>query len=435
MKNQNWISKDASGIENYYNPIFDQHTIYTPYRSAPIFTTNKNVKTISPTNAGVEEHYCPFCLGESSLATPEKLRAVKSQEQISYIPYPTLQDDSQNVLFRRQANLFEIICYDYWQDKYNIITPQEDLERIDKAFDDPQLKSSLEGLLQLNLQKNNQNIKDFSIAEQKKMCEYFYNGFHELLTSGRHYLPQATNSSELFHSGYIPWSDHRVSFEMICNAMTDMCARNPFITFITVFQNWLSEAGASIEHWHKQMLGIDFWGHVLLREASLTKDCPTFYRDFICETVNQENLLIAENKHAFAYIEIGSKTGRITICSKSKNLRPQEHTLEEIHAMSDLTHAVLSTITPLTPYNEKWFYTPFHQEDFVTPWRISISLRANVNAGFENITQKLINPISPKKLADAIRNLMISKSAHFAPNITITSKNISPDIFQYILKK
>ena len=434
MKNQNWISKDTSGIENYYNPIFDQHTIYTPNRSAPIFTPNTHVVEIVPTNIGFEEYYCPFCLGQNFLTTPEKLCAIKSQDQISYITYPSLQDHSQNVLFRRQANLFEIISYDYWQEKYNITTSQADIARIDKAFDDPQTRSSFEELLQLNEQLNNQDIKDFSILEQKKMCEYFFNGFHELLTSGRHYLPQATNTSELFHSGHILWSDHRVSFEMICNTITDMCARNPFITFITIFQNWLSEAGASIEHWHKQILGIDFWGHVLLREASLTKDRPTFYRDFICDTVNQENLLIAENMHALAYIEIGGKTGRITICSKSQNLRPQEHTLEEIHAMSDLSHAILSTLTPLTPYNEKWFYTPFHQEDFTTPWRITINLRANVNAGFENITQKLINPISPKKLADAIRNLMISKSTHFAPNITITSKSITPSIFRYTSK-
>lgn len=435
MKNQYWISKDNFGIENYYHPIFDQHTIYSPCRTAPIFIFNENPVNINPTTIGFEEYYCPFCLGQNFLTTPEKIRAIKSQDQISYLEYPMLKKDTQDILFRRQANLFEIISYNYWQEKYHITTTQKDIHRIDCAFDNSQTRNSFEKLLQLKLQKNNQYLEDFSITEQKKMCEYFYNGFHELLTSGRHYLPKASKSSELLHSGYISWQDHRISFEMICSAITDMHTRNPFLSFVTVFQNWLFKAGASIEHWHKQILGIDFWGHILLREASLTKKNPTFYRDFICTTINQENLLIAENTHALAYVEIGGKTGQITICSKSQNLRPQEHNLEEIHAMSDLSHAILNTFSPLTPYNEEWFYTPFNQQEFITPWRIIINLRTNTNAGFENITQKLINPITPKLFAHTIRNLMRTKKHQIAPNIIIGSKLITANIFQYIFKK
>ncbi|MGL4676275.1 MAG: DUF4921 family protein [Brevinema sp.] len=423
-----WIYKDSQAIEYYYHPFLDTHTMYTPYRHSRIFDSEKKGEIFLHIQ---DEYYCDFCIGKIDQATPDKQIAILSPSgSINYINYPSLDSIScHNILFRRQSNLFEILSYDYWQKKYSIQTPQQDKKRIENLFQNPKTQVFLENLLKLKYSKIGKQLP--SIEEQKKDCEAFYSGFHELLTSGSHYIPDAGNHSQLFHSGSLSWQNHRTMYQMIKNIMIDMASRNPYITFIAIFQNWLTAAGASFEHWHKQILGLDFWGEVLNREASLYKNNPTVYQDFVLSIVTQEELVIAENQYAIAYAEIGGKTGRIVICSKSKNLRPHEHSQDEIDGMSDLTHALLSILPIQTAYNEEWLYTPFHQTEFRTPWRIIINLRTIINAGFENITQILLTPISIGEFAILLRERLQEKHTQIAPGITLHPKNISSKIWQY----
>ncbi len=391
-----WISKEKSGVENYYNPFLDVRSMFTPDRRTKIFTPHTSLPNTR--KLPKDEFYCDFCIGKIDQATPEKRISFYQDNVVQYTDYPTFtQAQSKDIIFRRQGNLFEIINYDYWQQKHSIQTPQSDINRIEEMFQDEQTKSYLQNLLSLKYAKSSISLDQVSIQQQKKDCEAFYSGFHELLTSGRHY-----DDHQLFHSGSI--QDHRVSMTMLIDIIQDMTTKNPHISFVAVFQNWLSKAGASFEHWHKQILGLDFWGRVLEREFDLYKDNPNVYKDFAFEVANQEDLFIAENEHAIAYVETGGKAGRIVICSKSKNLRPNEHTPEEIQSMSDLTYAIRNVLTVDTPYNEEWFYTPFNQDKFQTPWRIVIDIRTGVCAGFENITQVLINPLSIKEVAKMFRD-------------------------------
>ncbi len=394
-----YIIKEPSGIERYYNPFLDVHSFFSPDRRTNILANTPSPKATSTHSLPKDECYCDFCIGRLDQATPEKTISFYKQDSIKYLDYPTFLDCQQKeILFRRQGNLFEIINYKYWQQKYNIQTPSDDIARISDMYQDEQTRSFLQHLLSLKYAKMSVSLDEKTISQQQTDCEAFYSGFHELLTSGRHF---DKNTLQLFHSG--TQQEHRVAMTMLINIIKDMTQRNPHISFVTVFQNWLAKAGASFEHWHKQILAVDFWGQILEREAILHKQNPNIYKDFVHEIITQEDLLIAENSHAIAYAETGGKMGRIVICSKSDYLRPHEHTLEEIYCMSDLTHAIVNTLPISTPYNEEWFYTPFNQEAFKTPWRIVIDLRLGVCAGFENITQILINPLSIKEVAHTIR--------------------------------
>jgi len=415
-----WYSKSEANIENYYHPFFDINTFYSPDRRTRIFTAPSIVKPITVVDNQNKEMYCSFCLGRIKEATPEKSRTVRESGLVRTYCYPHINTiHNNNVLFRRQGNLFEILSFKFWQEKYGIKATEKELNELHKAFSLPQEQEIIEDLLRIKLMRMQQDSELLNITQKLEAAQAFYSGYHELLTSGYHFLPKATNTSELFSSGSMSWQDHRVSYEILQDIIQDMISRNPFIQFISIFQNWLSSAGASFEHWHKQILALDFWGKPLEREAISTSNDIDLYKRFALGVAQEINLFIAENDHALAYIEVGAKTGYITICSKSQNLRPHEHTKEECHAMSDLVHAMIHCLGNFTPYNEEWLYTPFNSTSFRTPWRIMINIRSTSQAGLENMTQTCVNPISPIELAHAMRIRLEEKIDNLAPGIKI----------------
>lgn len=415
-------------IETCKHPLLNTESFYSPDRRSRIFTAD-DLTPIQKTPPDYKESYCAFCLGRMFEATPEKNRTVRVHNKIKTIEYPPLNDPHKEVLFRRQGNLFEILSFPYWRHKYGLDSPPSDIERINDYFNTPNLREYIEDLLRIKLFRMKIDSDLLSLERKKDAVKPFFSGFHELLTSGRHFLPGAVNKSGLFASSTMSWQDHRVSYHQLCNIHIHMRKTNPYISFIATFQNWHLQAGASFEHWHKQILGLDFWGRPLENEAYLFKTEPYIYRDFALGTAIAHNLFIAENEHAIAYIEVGGKVGLITICSKSKNLFPSDHLPEEIDAMSDLVHAVYSTLGVSTPCNEEWFYTPFNSNGFKTPWRIILNLRSAVLAGFENISQILVNPISQIELAYALRIKMAESmtNGHLAPGIHIAPMYKNPE--------
>ncbi|MGL4367049.1 MAG: DUF4921 family protein [Brevinemataceae bacterium] len=415
-----WVKQPDNGIEYYYHPFFDENSFYHPDRrvySSP-FNPEDSTTRIIPVDQ-YQEKLCSFCLGRRLEGTPEKSYSAESNGKITFHNYPGLEPDPhQTILFRRQANLFEIISFEYWQNKYNISpTPQEE-KQLNKAIENPYLKTFIKNLIHTKLERIHNHAVDVPDSELKQYAKNLYSGFHELLISGFHSDPHSPN---LFGSNNMTWTQHRISYQMLINIIQEMVTKNKYIKFIAVFQNWLAAAGASFDHWHKQILALDFWGRPLEREAELFKENPLIYTEFGLQTAIENNLLIAENEFAVAFVEVGAKTGYITICSKSHHLRPNEHSPEEVNSMSDLTHAIIYYLGNSTSYNEEWFYTPFDSETFKTPWRIIINIRRRMPAGFENISGYSVVSISPKELAQDIR-LFLAKhrhSNHLAPNITI----------------
>ena len=411
-----WFDVDNSlypnGAEVSQHPFLDTHAFYGISRRSPAF--------IAPSLASVEaqtpECYCAFCTGRLVDATPEKSRTLFREGNTTRVAYPHLETH-KDTLFRRQGNLFEIITFEFWKSRYGIDSHTSELLALEEHLETPHLKSYLLDLLQLKFARmlRSDALDENHLVENLKP---FFSGFHELLTSGRHFKPNPQTQSDLFTSGTMSWQEHRVSYEDIILIHDAMLIKNPHIKYISTFQNWLALAGASFEHWHKQIAATDFWGKPLLRERDLFTKESDIYTQFAVHTAVDNNLIIAENEHALCCLEVGGKTGLISIISKSSNLQPHRHRLEEIHGMSDMVHAVCKSIGPSTPYNEEWFYTPFDAEDFRTPWRVLINLRSGTEAGFENINQYLVSTVSQIELADTLRN-RIANLPDISPSVQV----------------
>jgi galactose-1-phosphate uridylyltransferase len=222
--------------------------------------------------------------------------------------------------------------------------------------------------------------------------------------------------------------EHCQYFQFTVDALSDIYSSNRYVRYVTVFQNWLPPAGASFDHLHKQLVGLDEWGHPIQTQMGLLKDNPNIYNESIVNFSAHHNLICAENDHAVALSEIGHPNPTLGIYSKSKNARPLEHSPKELRGISDLVHACHAAMGAQVPCNEEWYYSP-PDAPHLMPWHILIKWRTVNPAGFEGGTKIFINPVSPLALRELvvpalndlrskgkIRNIRIATECELKPN-------------------
>jgi galactose-1-phosphate uridylyltransferase len=192
---------------------------------------------------------------------------------------------------------------------------------------------------------------------------------------------------------------HYRYFRFTIDALTDLFRENRYVRYISVFQNWLANAGASFDHLHKQLVAIDEWGVAIKRELDHYRHNRNVYNENGVNLHGYHNLVFAENDHAIAYAEIGRRYPTIAIYSKSEHAMPQNHTKQELRGMSDIVHACHAAMGSQIPCNEEWYYSPVDAIENI-PWHIIIRWRTSNPAGFEGGTGIFINPVSPADLRD-----------------------------------
>nr|VFK16966.1 MAG: Galactose-1-phosphate uridylyltransferase [Candidatus Kentron sp. LPFa] len=351
------------------------------------------------------EGYCNFCTAYYLGTPPEKARMVEKEGEhiiLKGVRMENLHDTDAE--FRRVPNLFEIVTYDYWVKNYGYEMTKENLEHktdylssangIQHVIDIVDLKLKVSGF-------SDQDIHDLPLEEKLGMSNAFFGGGHELIVPRRHYKPNAQYDVELCSSGELTPEEHCRYFIFTIEAMKDIVKNNRYVRYVSVFQNWLSNAGASFDHLHKQLVAIDEWGVAIELELTRYRENHNYYNEMGANFASYHNLVFAENDHAIAYVEIGRRYPTIAIYSKSEHAMPQEHTSEEVRGMSDLVHACHAAMGSGIPCNEEWYYSPIDATENI-PWHILIRWRTSNPAGFEGGTRIYVNPVSPEGLRDKI---------------------------------
>ena len=67
-------------------------------------------------------------------------------------------------------------------------------------------------------------------------------------------------------SGQLSAEEHYRFIAFTVDALRDLVQQHTYARYVAVFQNWLSPAGASKEHLHKQLVAIDDYGPVVEAE-------------------------------------------------------------------------------------------------------------------------------------------------------------------------
>lgn len=331
-------------------------------------------------------------------------------------------------LFRRVANLYEILTYDYWAVNYGHRMDATAARHMAEYLAEPEGRRHVEQLLRIRLSAAGRQddeidamfTDDRSTQVLNELGAALFGGGHDIILARDHYVPGATRSDQLLGSGEMSWSDHRLYIAFTVDAMDRLYRANPYVRYVAAFQNWLEPAGATIEHLHKQLVAIDEHGLQNETEISQVRANPNMYNQWAVDYAGHHNLIVAENDHAVAFAGFGHRWPTLEVFSRSGTTEPWLISDEERDAMADLVHACHVAAGPQMPSNEEWLHRPI-DVDVPMPWRIMIKWRDSTMAGFEGGTKIFINTLSPADLKATVLTRLVDARADglLAPGIRL----------------
>jgi len=374
------------------------------------------------------ESACSFCAKRYFEVAPEKSRWIHEDDAwIELVSLPASEYFNTTAEFRRVSNLFEIVTLDYWKKNYGYTLSGAERERLERYASSVEGRAHLRDIIEYkqSFRGDTSMLTDDTVME---LSESFFGGCHEMIIARRHFGDNAVNESDVVSSGLLSPDEHYHYVRTTVESLREILGRNRYVRYVSVFQNWLRSAGASFDHLHKQLVGLDEWGASISRQVQMLKDDPNVFNEYAANFAAMYNLVFAENEHAIAFVGIGHRFPTIEIFSRSRHSRPYEHSPEELRGVSDLVHACHAAMGPGIACNEEWYYTPV--DAIVSmPWHVLIKWRIVVAAGFEGGTSIFINPMTPLELRDrmvpqlyalrdagTIHNIRIAEECHIAPN-------------------
>lgn len=346
--------------------------------------------------------FCAFCERRYLDTTPEKARLIREDSAWHTLMGLTAEElDDTVAQFRLIPNLFEIVSVDYWRLNHGLGFSDLALARYAHYASTPLGREHLTHLLTLR-SHNPDPAYAVRSPEATRLTELgFFGGFHDVVVARRHFVDGATRQDQLASAGTLTPAEHREYIDFTVGAIEWMFDMNPLIRNVAAFQNWLSPAGASFDHLHKQVVGIDALGQRREEEIARLAADPDLFRHAILDPVDEHRLRVAETDDAIAFIGIGHLYPSIEIWARRMDATPWELTPTELDGWSDLLHAVHAATGPGVPTNEEWHYRPPQVEGRI-PLRAVVKWRINTLAGFEGGTKIHINTIDPWTLRDRV---------------------------------
>ncbi|WP_128889578.1 DUF4921 family protein [Corynebacterium pelargi] len=338
---------------------------------------------------------CAFCSDRVFETPPEKSRITGGRIETRS---PEHVDGSAD--FRRVANLFEIVSYDYWRENYGYT-----MDARTQDWMQGYLHSDLgrEHVIKTVQAKRRAAGLDPELPEEDllRAGQAFFGGGHDVIIARRHFVDGAENSAQLASAGTLSRQEHHDLIRFTIDSMADLYRRNRYAHYVAVFQNWLKPAGASFDHLHKQLVAIDERGLAAQNEISRLRSNSNMYNEWAVDYAAEQNLIIAENDHAVCFAGFGHRYPTLEVFSKSATAEPWLQSAAEVEAMSDLLHACHAAAGPEVPCNEEWHHKPAGL-DLAMPWRVMIKWRVSTLAGFEGGTKIYLNTLSPWDVRDRV---------------------------------
>lgn len=373
-----------------------------------------------PIDPRLEGRYCAFCEKRYLDTTPEKARIIHDGAAWRTLTGLTAEElDDTRAEFRLFGNLFEIVSVDYWRLNHGLEFSDLAKARHAHYISTPGGRRHLEHLRTLR-QASKDPLYLASSPEAMELVELgFFGGFHDVVVARRHYVDGATREDQLAGSCTLTPEEHRQYIDFTVGAIQWMFEMNPLIRNVAGFQNWLSPAGASFDHLHKQVVGFDALGPRREEEIARLASDPDVFQHAILDPVTAHRLQVAENDHAIAFVGIGHRYPAIEVWARRMDAGPWELTPDEVDGWSDLLHAVHVATGPGVPTNEEWHYRPPGVEGRM-PWRAEVKWRIDTPAGFEGGTRININTIDPWTQRTRVLRALEAAEDRLAPGIRLT---------------
>lgn len=395
----------ADGTIKQINPFSGTQVWTVPGRgNRPLSKPAKDPQPLKPEDF---TDSCAFCESNQLKTPPEKSRMVRDEDGEWHLLRNLLPNEMEHTRaeFRRVPNLFEIVSYDYWVKNYDFNMPADSAYNMQRYLADDK---GLQHVLDICRTRMNASGADGDGATDEELLELapaYFAGGHDVIVARRHYVDGATDTSQLASSGTMTPEEHYGFITFTIDAMRDLYEHQPYAPYVAVFQNWLSPAGASFDHLHKQLVAIDERGVQTDMEISKLRTNPNMYNEWAVNYASYRNLVIAENEHAILIAGFGHRYPTLGLYSKSPTPEPWLQTPEEVRAMSNLLHACHAATGPDVACNEEWLHKPADL-DLSMPWRINVKWRVSTLAGFEGGTKVYVNTLSPYNIRDRMVSAM-----------------------------
>ena len=391
------IRRMADGTVKQTNP-FSGTTVWTvPGRAnRPINGTGAEPQPIDLSRAGA---YCAFCEQRYLETPPERMRSTGGAWSHA-LPAPAVVAAPAD--FRVVPNLFQILPFSYWRDNYGYAVPPEGEQHAARYIKDEMGRDHLLSIARTRMLAGGMPEEEWhALPEEARLgraLEYF-GSCHDLVIPRRHFIDDATVTTELAGSGTLTPAEHVEYTKVTLDAAAALFNGNVYAAHVAIFQNWLAPAGASFDHLHKQVVAIDELAVGMRLEIERVRQNPFIYNDFGVAYARAEGLIIAENEHAIAIAGYGHRYPSLEVYSKSAAPSPWQMSAAEVRDWSDLLHACHVAAGPGVPCNEEWHYR-LPGMDVSMPLRVVVKWRISTLAGFEGGTKININTIDPWTMRD-----------------------------------
>ena len=393
----------ADGSLRILNPVVGEEVWTVPGRNQRP-NANDARKAPEPLDPGLDlDAVCHFCQKNSEHTPAEKSRVVREGNGYRVLEKQTAEQAlARPALFRRVPNLFEIVPMDFWKRNYGFRLSPLQRQWKDAYLSTPKGRAHVLGVIDEKLEHQGRTPAEIAaLGEDAKLeiADAFFGGSHDLIVSGRHYQEGARTKADLLSSGSLSLEEHFLFLSFTLNAVSEIHRENQYVKHVAVYQNWLAQAGASFDHLHKQVLGVDTWGAGIHRRLEVLRRFPPFYNQVLLQALKARGLVLAENSVAVAVVEPGHIYPCLAVYSKSAASDPQGLAPDELKGFSDLLRAVHAAAGPRVPCNEEWYFRPRSSEPAM-PFHVLVKWRVNIPAGFEGGSEIHINPLFPEQVRD-----------------------------------
>ena len=192
--------------------------------------------------------------------------------------------------------------------------------------------------------------------------------------------------------------------------------QKPFVEYISIFQNYGVEAGASQPHPHLQiittpLIDVDLIGSLANAERYFAEHKRCIYCRIIEWEIENKIRVVYENDHFIAICPFASKTAFQVIVSPKKHLSNfEEITDEEKVSLADAANAVARVLNKGLSdpaYNFYLHTSPCDGKDHsYYHWHWTVLPRTSSLAGFELGTHMEISTIEPETAAEYLRGYL-----------------------------
>ncbi|GAA2104866.1 DUF4921 family protein [Microlunatus panaciterrae] len=363
----------------------------------------------APLDRSLAGRYCAFCERRYLDTPPEKARLVRSiggtGERWQQLDGLLAEELDETVAeFRRIPNLFEILPLDYWRANYGYQPADALRAQQHRYVSTPAGRRHVLSIVRRRLAAAGLAEAEWPHLSEDNLlqrAEAFFASGHEVIVARRHFVDDAGWDDQLAYSGSLTAEEHFRYVGFTAQAMRALYEANPYVRYVAVFQNWLRQAGASFDHLHKQLAGIDEYGGQTLQELEQLRSRPDLFNAAAVNEAIAQDLLLAENDHAVAFAGFGHRYPTLEVYSKSAACLPWLHSEDELRAMSELLHACHAATGATVPTNEEWHHQPPRVVEPM-PWRVMVKWRVSTIAGFEGGTKIYLNTIDPWSLRDRV---------------------------------